>query len=129
MNKDECHITYGTMGKVNHWERYRYALFQNSYVLFADRLKHNLLSISQLCDKENKVIFESGIFRFKATKILIVANMSENIYPVNFDDLNEQNVKCFLALEKDSWLWHLGKQIWNFYISYLNENLLLAYPK
>ena len=33
---------------------------QVEQVLFVDGLKHNLLSISQLCDEENIIIFEKG---------------------------------------------------------------------
>lgn len=37
-------------------------------VLFVDGFKHNLLSISQLCDKENRVIFEANRCSVQNTK-------------------------------------------------------------
>ena len=37
-------------------------------VLFVDGLKHNLLSISQLCDKSNRVILEKSKCAIEITK-------------------------------------------------------------
>ena len=39
------------------------------YVLFVDGLKHNLLSVSQMCDKECKVVFTSKDCKIKAVSL------------------------------------------------------------
>lgn len=36
---------------------------------------------------------------------MFVANRNGNVYTINFDDLNKQNIKCFSTIEKDNWLW------------------------
>ena len=79
-------------------------------MLFVDGLKHNLLSINQLCDKGFKVIFESNycmIKNAKNDKVLFIAYREENVYTIDFDDISSQDVKCFASLNETSWpLWH-----------------------
>ena len=78
-------------------------------VLLVEGLKHNLLSISQLCDKRNEVIFKSDCCIVKNicdNHILLVAYRTNNVYTLEFDDLSQQNVKCLSALNEVSWLWH-----------------------
>jgi hypothetical protein len=69
-------------------------------------MKHNLLSVSQMCDQGHKVTFDSqkceirkeGSGRLVAT----AARTSSNIYVLN----EIGNEKCFLGKEDESWLWH-----------------------
>ena len=52
-------------------------------VIRVESLKHNLLSISQLCDKGNRVIFEKThctIENTKDNKALFVGHKHENVY-------------------------------------------------
>ena len=54
---------------------------KKTYLAF-DRLKHNLLSISQLCDKRNRVIFDNAICTFESInhiKILFVGQKVKNV--------------------------------------------------
>ena len=75
-------------------------------VYLVEGLKHNLLSISQLCDKGYKVVFESSqCLVFNDDKALFVGQRHENIYLLNFEDLNS-NVTCLSSICNDSWLWH-----------------------
>ena len=54
-------------------------------VLLIDSLKHNLLNISQLCDKGFKVIFESPHCIIKESqndKIVFMGHRNENVYTI-----------------------------------------------
>jgi len=77
-------------------------------VLLVSNLKHNLLSISQLCDKGFKVIFESNYCMIKDTndKMLFIAYRVDNVYTIDFNDICSQDVKCLAAINESSWLWH-----------------------
>ena len=66
-------------------------------VLLVDGLKHNLLGISQLCDKGNRVIFEKSLCKIenlKDNKTLFVGHRHENVYVFNFSDLSSFNITC-----------------------------------
>ena len=55
-------------------------------VLLVDGLKHNLLSISQLCDKGFKVIFEYSHCIIKDSqndKIIFMGHRNENVYTID----------------------------------------------
>ncbi|GAV69117.1 gag_pre-integrs domain-containing protein [Cephalotus follicularis] len=76
-------------------------------VLFVDGLKHNLLSISQLCDKDCRVVFEKDsckVININNNQIKSVGYKHGNVYVVYINDL--QNVKCLVSINEDSWLWH-----------------------
>ncbi|KAK9163296.1 hypothetical protein Syun_004198 [Stephania yunnanensis] len=81
-----------------------------SNVYLVDGLKHNLLkSISQLCDKGFHVMFESSkcFVRNEKHETLFIAYRDKNVYSINFDEMNMQNVSCLSAQsECDAWLWH-----------------------
>ena len=64
-------------------------------VLLVDGLKYNLFSISQLCDKENRVI--------KDNKILFVGQKVENVYIFTIDDAPTYRT-CFAAINDNGWL-------------------------
>jgi hypothetical protein len=69
-------------------------------------MKHNLLSVIQMCDQGRKVTFDSqkceirkeGLGKLVATG----ARTSKNIYVLS----EIGNEKCFLGKEDESWLWH-----------------------
>ena len=68
-------------------------------VLLVDSLKHNLLSISQLCDKGFKVIFESShciIRDFQNDKIIFMGHRNENVYALIFQNM-KVIIDVFLA--------------------------------
>ena len=55
-------------------------------VLLVDGLKHNLLSISQLCDKGFRVIIESSHYIIKDSqndKIIFMGHINENVYTID----------------------------------------------
>jgi hypothetical protein len=69
-------------------------------------MKHNLLSVSQMCDQGHKVTFDSqkceirkeGLRKLIAT----TARNSSNIYVLS----EIGNEKCCIRKEDESWLWH-----------------------
>ena len=79
-------------------------------VYLVNGLKHNLLSISQLCDNGHEVVFKEDMCIVKILKSndnLFIAHRTNNVYTINFDDLHDQNVKCLSAFNETSWLWHI----------------------
>ena len=78
-------------------------------VLLVDGLKHNLLSVSQLCDKGCRVIFEPKscfVSRMSDNKILFVGERVENIYLIDLQAMTNQDMKCFVSISDNSWIWH-----------------------
>lgn len=66
-------------------------------VLQVAGLRHNLLSISQLCDKTHKLFLNliSSNHDIKTNKVLFIAYRKENVCIVDFYEIAKQNVKCF----------------------------------
>ena len=75
--------------------------------LFVDGLKHNLLSISQLCDKENRVIFDKfscTIESINNNKILFIDQRVKNVYIFKFDDVASLDGNCLAVMNDNSWV-------------------------
>jgi hypothetical protein len=74
--------------------------------LLVEDMKHNLLSVIQMCDQGHKVTFDSQkceIRREGSGKLVgTAARTSNNIYVLS----EIGNEKCFLGKEDESWLWH-----------------------
>jgi hypothetical protein len=75
-------------------------------VLLVEDMKHNLLSVSQMCDQGHKLMFDSqkceirkeGSGKLVATTV----RTSSNIYVLS----EIGNEKCCLGKEDEVWLWH-----------------------
>ena len=81
-------------------------LFEN--VCLVENLKHNLLSISQLCDNGYRIIFDKSKCAIENAcdgEILFIGNRCVNIYTIDIDCAST-NDKCFSTLHDDSWLWY-----------------------
>ncbi|GKV40372.1 hypothetical protein SLEP1_g48027 [Rubroshorea leprosula] len=104
-------------------------------VYYVQGLKHNLISISQLCDKGHKIIFESNackVLNIHDDEVLFVGKRKGNVYIVDFDDLSSYNVKCLMAKnESESWLWHrrLGHASMHLISNLSKKDLVLGLPK
>jgi len=75
-------------------------------VLLVDGLKHDLRSVSQLCDKGCRVIFESKSYfvsKMCNNKMLFISERVENIYVIDLHALSNKDVNCFLSISDDSW--------------------------
>ncbi|CAN1320037.1 hypothetical protein LINPERPRIM_LOCUS31524 [Linum perenne] len=92
-------------GTIGH---YSDPIFHN--VLLVQNLKHNLLSISQLCGVSNRVIFESQfcrIERISVCKVLFTGVRKKNIYVIDMKNTHAFQEKCFSALNSSPELiWH-----------------------
>jgi hypothetical protein len=75
-------------------------------VLLVEDMKHNLLSVSQMCDQGHKLLFDSEkceIRKEGSGKLVATARRTpNNIYVLN--EIGRE--KCFLGKENESWLWH-----------------------
>src|SRR5271154_3425980 len=74
-------------------------------VLLVEDMEHNLLSVSQTCDKGHFMIFDSKgcqIRDIRSNKLVGTSTRtSSNVYI-----LDEEKNKCYLGSENESWLWH-----------------------
>ena len=103
-------------------------------VLLVGGLKHNLLSISQLCDKGHKVIFESmccQVINIKTNKLVFIGHRQGNIYVVHLDNLSSNNVCLMAKKEDESWLWHrrLGHASMHVISKLCQNDLVVGLPK
>ncbi|KAJ9544669.1 hypothetical protein OSB04_024376 [Centaurea solstitialis] len=77
-------------------------------VSYVEGLTHNLLSSSQLCDKDHKVSFSKKDCKVKNRhkKVILRGQRFRDVYTINMDTSTE-NV-CFLSrISSDiNWLWH-----------------------
>lgn len=99
-NNDKGYIKgIGTVGKINS------AQIQN--VQFVKGLKHNLLSVSQLCDSGHEVTFKSDVCKINSLesgKTIFTGHRTNNLYSICLDDLPDQ--MCLISKEDDKWMWH-----------------------
>jgi hypothetical protein len=135
--KDEGFVTFGdnSRGKiigVGNVDNYLSSCIEN--VLLVNGLKHNLISISQLCDKDYKVIFDKNeciITNALNNQILFIASKHGNVYTFDFDSLVSQDVKCLAAINENSWLWHrrLGHSSMDLLHNLNKHDLVKGLPK
>ena len=74
--------------------------------LLVDGIKHNLLSVSQICDQGHKVSFSTKDFEIRNSSLgeLVAKGVRtpDNIYILN----KIQENKCYLSQTNESWLLH-----------------------
>ena len=78
-------------------------------VLFVEGLKHNLLNISELCDKGLKVIFETNyctIHQKDSKEVALKGMRHNNIYLNDLDNASSSDITCSIAKKENPWLWH-----------------------
>ncbi|KAH9656139.1 hypothetical protein KPL70_022564 [Citrus sinensis] len=115
----------GNVGKVSS------TLIEN--VCLVENLKHNLISISQLCDKGYKVIFDKFSCVIENScdgKTLFVGNRCGNVYIIDIECASNLD-KCFSALHDDCWLWHrrLGHASMDLISKISKDDLVKGLPK
>ncbi|KAK1385355.1 hypothetical protein POM88_023090 [Heracleum sosnowskyi] len=81
-------------------------------VALVDGLKHNLLSISQLCDKGFSVSFNQGacvVSSKENNNVVLTGYRKGNVYIADFNSTSADSITCFLskASKDESWLWHI----------------------
>ncbi|RDX80225.1 hypothetical protein CR513_39247, partial [Mucuna pruriens] len=77
-------------------------------VLYVKGLKHNQLSISQLCDIRYDVSFNKGECIVKDYKgsIIYSTKRQNNLYQIDLEDLTNQNVTCLVSINDYQWMWY-----------------------
>ena len=80
-------------------------------ISLVEGLKHNLLSISQFCDKGYDVSFRKErclISNRKDEKLALQGVRKGNLFIADLDSASKGEVSCFYskASAEDSWLWH-----------------------
>ncbi len=103
-------------------------------VCLVTNLKHNLLSISQLCDKGNDVLFKSTkceVIRLSDDKVILHGKRVDNVYMVDIESSSSKFAKCLMTKEEDTWLWH--RRMAHINMNHLNKlvshELVLGVPK
>jgi hypothetical protein len=99
-------------------------------VLFVEDLKHNLLSVSQVCDRGCEVVFTSKDCRIKnvdSGQLVAKGIRTEN----NVYVLIEEEEECNLSKYDESWLWHrrLGHLNFDHIIKLKNNGAVKDLPK
>ena len=106
----EGHVTYGDNNKGKIFGKGIVGNENNFLihdVLHVEGLKHNLLSISQLCDKGYQVTFTPNncyIRLSNSQEVLLVGKRVNNIYLLHIS--NPTSIGCLLTKHEESWLWH-----------------------
>ncbi|CAJ2637485.1 unnamed protein product [Trifolium pratense] len=102
-------------------------------VLYVEGLKYNLLSISQLCDKGFKIKFtkDECLIEDETNNVVkLIGKRINNIFMISLDD-SSLKVKCLMANNNDSWLWH--KRAAHIHMEHLNKlakrDLVIGLPK
>jgi hypothetical protein len=74
-------------------------------VMYVDGLKHNLLSVSQMCDQGNEVVFRSNgcVVRELDTGETMIKGIRT---PNNLYILKGGQQQCYLSKNDEHWLWH-----------------------
>jgi len=124
-HKVSGHVTYGdnNRGKILGTSKVRSSsVVEIEDVLLVDGLKHNLLSISQLCDKNLKVTFEVKhclICHASTNELVFVGKSIQNIYMVDFEKTSIDSIACLFAKNDEPWIWH--KRLAHIHMGHLNK--------
>lgn len=102
-------------------------------VCLVENLKHNLISITQLCDKGYKVAFDKSrcvIENASDGKILFMGNRCGNVYTIDIECASTHD-KYFSTLHDDGWLWHrrLGHASMDLISNIWKNDLVKGLPK
>ncbi|KAI4295042.1 hypothetical protein MLD38_040690 [Melastoma candidum] len=99
-------------------------------VLLVTELKHNLLSISQLCDKGYKITFDqdkcSGVLN---NEVRFIGNRKGNIYTLTQNSFCTTE-SCLLTVKDESLLWHrrLGHSNFKLLSKLVKKDLVKGLP-
>ncbi|GJV42519.1 retrovirus-related pol polyprotein from transposon TNT 1-94 [Tanacetum coccineum] len=79
-------------------------------VAYVNGLKHKLISISQLCDADYKVLFTMtrGTILNQEDEFVLIAPRRRDVYVIDMSSFNKDSNACFFAKASPSvnWLWH-----------------------
>jgi len=121
--KQEGHVTYGDNNKGNILGRGTIGDKNNFLVLdvvYVEGLKHNLLSISQLCDKGYQVTFKPNSCEIclpNSKEVVLIGKRINNVYLLDIS--SPTSIGCLLSKHDESWLWH--RRITHIHMHHLNK--------
>ena len=103
-------------------------------VLLIKGLKFNLISISQLCDKDHKVEFKSSkciVYDTCGNTILFETKRTNNVYSFELEHFVCQHVTCLSASHDNAWLWHCGLGHYSMSVleNHVKRNIVQDMPK
>nr|GEV95989.1 hypothetical protein [Tanacetum cinerariifolium] len=79
-------------------------------VAYMNGLKHNLISISQLCDANYKVLFTKtqGTIYNQNDEVVLIDPRRRDVYVIDMSSFNKESNACFFAKASSSvnWLYH-----------------------
>nr|XP_010319962.1 uncharacterized protein LOC104647085 [Solanum lycopersicum] len=78
-------------------------------VYYVNGRQHNLLSVSQICDKGNNVLFtekECRVTNSVTGNLVLLGKRHKNVYKVKIVASKEDTLKCLSAVLDCSMLWH-----------------------
>ena len=135
--KDQGSITYGDNRKANVIGEGNIIVNKDlsiKNVLLVEDLKHNLISISQLCDNGFKVTFcanKCSIEKIDNDQVHFEGYRRRNVYKINLDDFKSSNEVCLYSSNKDSWLWHrkLGHASMDTISKLIRKDIVKGLPK
>ncbi|GJZ07503.1 retrovirus-related pol polyprotein from transposon TNT 1-94 [Tanacetum coccineum] len=92
-------------------------------VAYVNGLKHNLISIRQMCDVNFKVLFTKtqGTIFNQNDEVVLVASRRRDVYIIDMSSFNKESNACFLtkASPRVNWLWH--KRLSHLYFKNINN--------
>ena len=90
-------------------------------VMYVDGLKHNLLSVSQMCDQGNKVVFRSkeGVVLELDTRKTIIKGTR---IPSNLYILKGGQEQCYLRKIEENYLWN--RTLWHLIFSQIRKSCM-----
>ncbi|GJX57107.1 retrovirus-related pol polyprotein from transposon TNT 1-94 [Tanacetum coccineum] len=103
-------------------------------VAYVNSLKHNLISISQLCDANFKVLFTKtqGTIFNQNDEVILIAPRRMDVYIIDMSSFNKESNACFLAKASPrvNWLWHKRLSHLNFknINNLAKKNLVSGFP-
>ncbi|GJU49096.1 retrovirus-related pol polyprotein from transposon TNT 1-94 [Tanacetum coccineum] len=103
-------------------------------VAYVNGLKHNLISISQLCDANFKVLFTKtrGTIFNQNDEVVLIGPKRKDVYIIDMSSFNKESNACFLtkASLRVNWLWHKRLSHLNFknYNNLSKHNLVSGLP-
>ncbi|XP_070020896.1 uncharacterized protein [Nicotiana sylvestris] len=100
---------------------------------YVNGLKYSLLSVSQICDKGNKVEFLSKICTVTnqvTGEVVLVAKRYKNIYVADFESLQSGDLSCLKAVDDDAELWYrrLGHTCFSLLNKLIQKDLVHGLP-
>ena len=69
-------------------------------------LKHNLLSINQLCDMGNKITFYPKIYFVSSLdedKVIFSVERVDNVYVIDLNKIDNKDIKFLMSISHDIW--------------------------